>query len=121
MKILNLTPILWTEQVAETISFYTGTLGFTCGNTSPENDWAALTRDTVEIMVSKPNAHDAFDMPRFTGSLYIRTDDVEAIWKSLQDKVRVVYAPETFPWGMREFGIYDNNGYILQFGQDMQK
>ena len=25
---------------------------------------------------------------------------------------------ETFEWGMREFAIYDNNGYVLQFGQE---
>ena len=24
--------------------------------------------------------------------------------------------PETFAYGMREFAIYDNNGYLLQFG-----
>ncbi|NHQ72651.1 bleomycin resistance family protein, partial [Elizabethkingia miricola] len=30
------------------------------------------------------------------------------------------YNIEDFPWQMREFAIYDNNGYILQFGQDVE-
>jgi len=31
-------------------------------------------------------------------------------------KANICYEIETFEWGMREFAIYDNNGYILQFG-----
>jgi hypothetical protein len=30
---------------------------------------------------------------------------------------RVAYPLEDFHYGMREFAIYDNNGYMLQFGQ----
>jgi len=36
----------------------------------------------------------------------------------LKDKVRVCYPLENFEYGMREFAIYDNNGYLLQFGQE---
>jgi hypothetical protein len=38
-------------------------------------------------------------------------------WSQLKDQARVYYAIETFPYGMREFAIYDNNGYLLQFGE----
>lgn len=31
----------------------------------------------------------------------------------------VVYPIETFAYGMREFAIRDNNGYILQFGREV--
>jgi len=37
----------------------------------------------------------------------------------LKDKVEVCYGIENFHYGMREFAIYDNNGYLLQFGQDV--
>ncbi len=36
------------------------------------------------------------------------------------DKARLCYDIETFPWGMREFAVYDNNGYILQFGEEIE-
>jgi hypothetical protein len=34
-------------------------------------------------------------------------------------EVTIVYPLEDFPYGMREFAIRDNNGYILQFGQEI--
>ena len=117
MQLLELRPIIWSEQLRETIDFYTQVLGFTCVEVNEEWGWAALQKDKVEIMVAKPNAHIPFEKPVFTGSFYMRTDDVDTLWGNLKDKARIVYAPEIFEWGMREFAIYDNNGYILQFGQ----
>ena len=34
-----------------------------------------------------------------------------------QDQCEVVYPIEDFDYGMREFAIRDNSGYLLQFGQ----
>ncbi len=36
----------------------------------------------------------------------------------LKDKAAIVYPLEDFDYGMREFAIRDNNGYILQVGQE---
>ena len=33
------------------------------------------------------------------------------------DKVPIVYPTENFSYGMREFAVRDNSGYILQFGR----
>ena len=52
----------------------------------------------------------------FTGSLYFNVDDVAALWAQLKDVVEIAYPLETFHYGMSEFAIYDNNGYMLQFG-----
>ena len=71
-------------------------------------------------MLAKPNAHTPFDKAHFTGSFYFTVDDVETLWQDLKNKAKVVYELETFEWGMREFAIYDNNGYMLQFGQDIE-
>lgn len=49
-----------------------------------------------------------------------RLNDVDALWESLKNEVDVVYEIENFGYGMREFAIYDNNGYILQFGQPVE-
>ena len=53
----------------------------------------------------------------FTGSLFTRTDQVDVLWSDLKEKCSIAYPLESFPYGMREFAIYDNNGYLLQFGQ----
>jgi hypothetical protein len=67
-------------------------------------------------MVSGPNLHDADTAPCFTGSVYFTCDDVDELWDAVQDRARVCYPIESFAYGMREFGIYDPNGYLLQFG-----
>jgi uncharacterized glyoxalase superfamily protein PhnB len=81
--------------------------------------WASLSRDGVTIMLASPNAHEPFDKPAFTGSLYVRCDDVDALWDGVKDAARVCYPVEDFDYGMREFAIYDDNGYLLQFGQQL--
>lgn len=59
------------------------------------------------------------DMPGFAGPLYINTSGVGELWEKLKDKTRVCYPVENFDYGMREFAVYDNNGYLLQFGEDI--
>jgi hypothetical protein len=44
---------------------------------------------------------------------------VSALWTSIKDAVKVCYPMEDFHYGMREFAIYDNNGYMLQFGSPL--
>src|SRR5579871_2607795 len=115
MKLTAIRPILWTEKLNESIEFYTDILGFACGEQNDDWGWASLFRDSVEIMLAKPNAHMPFERPIFTGSFYINTDNVDELWETIRTKTKVVYEIETFDWQMREFAIYDNNGYIVQF------
>lgn len=121
MHFKELRPILWTDRLEETILFYTGKLGFICDEQNDEWGWASLHRDSVAIMVAKPNEHTPFTAPSFTGSFYINVDNVDELWEQLKDEVAVVYEIENFEWEMREFAIYDNNGYMLQFGQPISK
>ena len=79
----------------------------------------SLGLDDAAIMISKPNEHIPYDKIGFTGSFYFGTDYVDAMWNKIKDQVRVCYDIENFDYGMREFAIYDNNGYILQFGQEI--
>jgi len=92
-------------------------LRFECVNRL--DGWAALQKDNVEIMLSLPNAHEPFEEPTLTGSLYFNSSDVDALWNEIKDKASIVYPIENFFYGMREFAIRDNNGYILQFGQEI--
>jgi uncharacterized glyoxalase superfamily protein PhnB len=115
-----LTPMLRTWDLSGSVRFYTEVLGFHCDSMSVEWGWASLSRDRVSIMLSGPNAHEADTAPAFTGSLYIRTNAVDTDWEALKEKARICYPIEDFEYGMREFAIYDNNGYILQFGQSRE-
>lgn len=117
MRLTQLRPIIWTEKLQESIEFYTGILGFSLGEKNDDWLWASLYKDDVHLMLSQPNAHTPFEKANFTGSFYFNTDDVEGLWEKLKDRASICYPIETFEWEMREFAIYDNNGYILQFGQ----
>jgi len=117
MKLENIHPVLAVNDIDDTIRFYRDVLGFACVNRL--DSWAALSRDNVEVMISLPNAHEPFEKPTLTGSIYFNTTDVDALWQQIKDKARVVYPIENFFYGMREFAIRDNNGYILQFGQEI--
>src|SRR5579872_7426487 len=109
----SLTPMLETQDLQATVDFYTKTLGFTCENLVENWGWAALKKDAVMVMFALPNRHR--ENPNLmSGSLYFNSDNVDAVWEQLKDKVKICYPIENFEYVMREFAIYDNNGYILQ-------
>jgi uncharacterized glyoxalase superfamily protein PhnB len=112
----SLRPMLRTKDLQATVKFWTDRLGFSCNGLSEGDGWASLCRDRVSVMIAMPNAHVSFETPAFTGSFYFDVDDVAALWADLKDRVKIAYPMEDFEYGMREFAIYDNNGYMLQFG-----
>ena len=116
MKLNRLVPVLWTNDLDQTIAFYCDLLGFECINRM--EGWALLHQESVELTLSLPNAHEPFDKIQFTGSFYLHPDKVDELWRQIKDKAVVVYPLEDFDYEMQEFAI-DNNGYILQFGQEI--
>ena len=111
--------MLWTEDLKGSVDFYTSVLGFIANEMNEEWGWASLSKDNVELMLSRPNEHTSYEKIGFTGSFYFSTGNVDALWNELKDKADVCYGIEDFFYGMREFAIYDNNGYLLQFGQEI--
>ncbi len=120
-KFNSLRPILWTEKLDETIGFYTQILGFALLERNDDWQWALLEQDEVQIMLTKPNSHEKFNGIGFTGSFYFNVNNVDQLWEDLKNKANICYEIETFDWEMREFAVYDNNGYILQFGQHINE
>lgn len=117
MKFKSLQPILWTENLDETIGFYLHILGFSLNERNDDWQWASLQKDGIQMMISKPNQHERLSRIYFSGSFYFNVENVDEVWEDLKIKANICYEIETFEWGMREFAIYDNNGYILQFAQ----
>ncbi len=119
MRFRELTPMIYVPDLRKAVDFYTGMLGFTCFEYSDEWQWAAIGRDSVGLMLAMPNEHTPYTGPSFSGSFYIKVDDVDTLWAELKNKVEVVYGIDNFDYGMRDFAIKDNNGFMLQFGQDI--
>lgn len=121
MKFNSFFPVIWTQSFEETIGFYTHILKFSLIDANSGMQWAFLEKDNVRIMITKPNEHEKLNKIGFSGSFYFNVNNVNDLWKDLKTITKICYEIETFDWGMREFGIYDNNGYILQFGQPVNE
>jgi uncharacterized glyoxalase superfamily protein PhnB len=121
MQVQSITPMLWVDDVRATIDYYVSVLGFDEANYMTEPEWGVVEKHKVKIMLAKPGKNWPYDKPCFTGSLYLQTDDADAWWSFLKDKATIYYPIEDFKYGMREFAIKDCNGYILQFGQEIEK
>lgn len=116
-KLLHLRPGLRTDGVRTTINRYGQTLGFVKTIYNDERVWGEEEKGDAAIVFSNPPIHEPFDGPQFTGSLYIVTDDTDALWETAEKSLQVYYALQTFTYVMRGFAVRDYNGYILQFGQ----
>lgn len=133
MKKLN--PNLMVKDVKETVEYYKSNLGFELVmavpetqdgilNEIPENKkvvYALVKNGDVEIMFQ---AEESFkeDVAVLKKSqigasctFYIELENIEDFYKSIKDTVNVVKELSTTWYGMKEFYIRDNNGYILTF------
>ena len=113
----RVSPILWTKDLEETVEFYTHILLFECDGMDLQRGWAKMRKGKAMIMLALPHDHMPFEKAHFTGSLYFYSNNVLTEWELVKDLVNVCYPLEKFEYGMWEFGIFDNNGYLLQFGQ----
>jgi uncharacterized glyoxalase superfamily protein PhnB len=118
MELTAVTPMIWVENLEESIAFYKDKLDFEVVGKSNKK-WVQIQKDAVRLMLALPNAKIPFDKPIFTGSIYIYAKDVDLIWEKLKNITEVVYPLEETEYGTREFAIYDNSGYLLQFGTNI--
>ena len=123
----KLSPILWTKNLHETISFYEQVLGFR-GITGDFPNFVSLTREEVEIMFIVPNNEPEegneekfFRKCRITGNLFIVMQQVDLFWETVKDKATVKTEIADREYMMRDFSILDNNGYELVFGEHIRK
>jgi uncharacterized glyoxalase superfamily protein PhnB len=53
-----------------------------------------------------------------TWDVFCWVDDVEALFTELTSRgASIAYGPTMQPYGMKEFGVRDPNGYVIGFGQ----
>ncbi len=115
-RLKQLTPMLQTMDMLQTIDFYTRILGFRVTGSWPEANpvWCMLERDGARVMFM---VNEHVGEPRLTGTLYVETTDVMAQFHRISGQVHVLWGPEVYEYGMHEFAIKDCNGYTISFGQ----
>lgn len=117
MTFSALTPMLRRADLAAALAFYTDTLDFRIDGGGADAGWASLRHGSLALMLATRQPSTDVAVASFPGSLYFRTDAVDAWWQRLQPSARIAYPIEDFAYGMREFAIHDPDGHLLQFGQ----
>lgn len=130
-------PNLMVKDVKETVGFYKNNLGFEFVMAVPETQDGILTeipedKNIVYALVKNGHVELQFqaeetlkkDITVFADStigasvsFYMEVENLDTFYKEIKGKVEVVKELSTTWYGMKEFYIYDNNGYVLGFAE----
>jgi lactoylglutathione lyase len=121
----GLTPNLIASDIDRSLAFYRDVLGFSVFLTQPQSApfvFVWLQHGPVNVFLNTLDAAKA-EYPAFStvrpGSwtMFIATDDVDALHAQIAGQVKTVMPLETKFYGMREFAIEDPDGYVITFAQ----
>lgn len=121
-KITGNAPILLVADVMRSVEHYREKLGFEVMNIYGEPAYfAIMRRDENHIMFSAANAEDIkpnWKISEKTSNVYFWTDDAETLYNEFKDNGATIdWDLYTTPYGLKEFGINDPDGYDIAFGE----
>ncbi|MGV3761589.1 bleomycin resistance protein [Parapedobacter sp.] len=99
-----------------TKDFYIDQLGFRVFGNADFDDYLMVEKDHIQIHFF---AFRDLDPMENYGQVYIRTDDIDNLYKSCAANglVHPNGPLEMKPWGQREFSLLDPDNNLLTFGQ----
>jgi len=124
-KIIGSAPILLVKDVVASANHYRDALGF-----SYERFWGEpprfcmVKRDGFVVMLSQVDDPSVI-VPHYKHvdcmwNIYFWVDDVDALYADFKKSgAKIDYELCNQPYGCREFGIQDLDGYDVAFGQDL--
>jgi predicted enzyme related to lactoylglutathione lyase len=120
----GISPVLLVADLDRSVAFYRDALGFGCEVYGDPPDFATARRDAAVILLALAG-NDERLVPHWrirdkTWNAYIRVDDADAIYAEAQERgARIDYTIYDAPYGFREFGVQDPDGYDIAFGQPL--
>ncbi len=112
-------PKLPMRNKAVTRKYYIDQLGFTDIGSEDYEEYLMVAKDSIEIHFFE---FETLDPKENYGQVYIRTDNIDALYQSLLDKKVPIHpnAPlQTKPWGQKEFSLLDPDNNLLTFGESL--
>jgi uncharacterized glyoxalase superfamily protein PhnB len=113
-------PVLRVLDIPRSVAFYRDVIGFAERSTYTDEvgtPSVILGWGPVELLVSTGDPLGG--PPAFTGTLYLRVAGVAELYERVKDRVELVWPLEVMPYGTREFGIRDPDGYVIAFAQEV--
>lgn len=115
----NIHPKLPMRDKAITRDFYVDKLGFTELGSADFDFYLMVEIDNIEIHFFE---FKELDPKENYGQIYIRTDDIDSLYKSMLDKNLSIHPNgqlQVKPWMQKEFSILDPDSNLITFGQSL--
>jgi uncharacterized glyoxalase superfamily protein PhnB len=115
--------VLLVRDVQKALEHYRDALGFTPIVATPEPPTFALLRRGEGAVVLQHADDPSVIVPYWTvqsktSNVYFWVDDAESLYEEYQGRgAKIDWALYDTPWGTREFGVQDIDGYDLAFSQ----
>jgi len=122
-RLTSSAPVLLVHDIVAAANYYRDALGF-----SYERFWGdppafvILSRDGMCVMLDQAPANHVI-VPNWKidpciWNIYFWVDDVDTLYAELKERgAKIDYGLSNKPYGIREFGIQDLDGYDVAFGQ----
>lgn len=101
-----------------TRDYYFNKLGFRQLGSVDFDGYLMVQKDSVQIHFFE---FKELNPKENYGQVYIRTDNIEKLYKSLLDNGTSIHPNgilQTKPWGQKEFSLLDPDNNLLTFGQE---
>jgi uncharacterized glyoxalase superfamily protein PhnB len=118
----SVSPVLLVSDVDRSVAYYRDRLGFDCQVYGEPPNFASVWRDEAIVLLALADQAERI-VPNWRiadkiSNVYIRVDDADAIYAEVQERgAPIDYTIYDTPWGHREFGVQDPDGYDIAFGQ----
>ncbi len=115
----EINPKLPMHNKAITKEYYINKLGFQLLGDVDYEEYIMIRKDNIEIHFFE---FKGLEPKENYGQVYIRTDDIDELYKSLEDRGVEIHPNgplETKPWVQREFAVLDPDNNLLTFGQSI--
>lgn len=115
----EINPKLPMRNKADTREYYLTKLGFEEFGSADFEGYLMVKKDNIQIHFFELRE---LDPNKNYGQVYIRTDDIDGLYKSLVEKKVVIHPNghlQIKPWGQKEFSVLDPDNNLLTFGQSI--
>lgn len=131
MKFNKVTPNLIVADMEKSLAFYRDVLGFSVSQSVPDKApfiFAWMNRGGADIFLNQhmppqPGQPDLFAGKQIGGtlSMYMAMEGVEELAKTVESHgVKIAIPLHTEFYGMKEFAVFDPDGYLLIFAEQVK-